>query len=122
MASSTQQVGTVFNALTAGSQIVGGNIKAVSDMRIDGTLEGDLDCTGKIIVGEKGSIKGNIKGQQVEIYGQVVGSIISFGTLAFRSTANVTGDITAQTLIIEPQAIFNGSCKMTNGVNPTENK
>ena len=116
MASSSQQVGTVFNALTAGSQIVGGNIKAVSDIRIDGTLEGDLDCTGKIIVGEKGSIKGNIKGQQVEIYGQVVGSIISFGTLAFRSTANVTGgEITAQTLIIEPQAIFNGSCKMTNG-------
>ncbi len=113
MASSSQQVGSVFNALTAGSQIVG-NIKAVSDIRIDGTLEGDLDCTGKIIVGEKGSIKGNIKGQQIEIYGQVVGSIISSTILAIRSIANVNGEITVQTLIIEPKAIFNGSCQMTN--------
>ena len=121
MASSTQQVGTVFNALTAGSQIVG-NIKAVSDIRIDGALEGDLDCTSKIIVGEKGSVRGNIKGQQIEIYGQVVGSVISSGTLAFRSTANVTGEITAQTLVVEPKAIFNGSCKMTNAANPTEKK
>lgn len=121
MASSSQQVGSVFNALTAGSQIVG-NIKAVSDIRIDGALEGDLDCTSKVIVGEKGSIKGNIKGQHIEIYGNVVGSIICSATLVFRATANVTGEITAQTLVVEPKAVFNGSCKMTNAVNPNNDK
>ena len=44
MANDKQQSGLMFNALTAGSKIVG-NIYADSDYRIDGTVEGELQST-----------------------------------------------------------------------------
>ena len=46
MANEKQQSGLMFNALTAGSKIVG-SITADSDFRIDGMIEGDLNCSGK---------------------------------------------------------------------------
>ena len=46
-----KQGGLMFNALTAGSKIVG-NITADSDYRIDGLIEGELNCTGKVVIGD----------------------------------------------------------------------
>lgn len=53
---SDKQSGLMFNALTAGSKIVG-NITADSDFRIDGLIEGELNCSGKVVVGEAGRVK-----------------------------------------------------------------
>lgn len=114
MSSVMQPVGTMFNALTPGSKIVG-NIKAVSDIRLDGTLEGDLDCTSKVIVGEKGIVKGNVNASNIEINGSITGKIVCTGTLLVRATGVINGDVTTQTLVIEPKAIFNGTCKMPSG-------
>lgn len=111
MAQTTQQVGTLYNALTAGSKIIG-TIIADSDIRIDGIVEGDLNCSGKVVIGEKGKIKGTIACQNAEIMGHLDGKIDVKSTLALRSTGNIKGEVTTQTLIVEPNAIFNGSCSM----------
>ena len=68
MANEKQQSGLMFNALTQGSKIVG-NISADSDFRIDGLIEGDLNCTGKVVIGEAGRVKGTIVCQNAEILG-----------------------------------------------------
>ena len=99
------------NALTAGSKIVG-SITADSDFRIDGQVEGDLTCKGKVVIGQKGNIKGTIDCVNAEIYGTVDGKINVIETLTLRQTANVTGEINIGTLIIEPNAVFNGTCVM----------
>lgn len=112
MANTPQQLGTLYNALTAGSKIIG-TIIADSDIRIDGTVEGDLECTGKVVIGEQGRIKGNIVCQNAEILGKLDGKIDVKSTLALRSTGNILGEVTTQTLIVEPNAIFNGSCSMS---------
>ena len=52
MATTQQQAGTLYNALTSGSKIIG-TIIADSDIRIDGNVEGDLQCSGKVVIGEK---------------------------------------------------------------------
>ena len=74
MANDKQQSGLMFNALTAGSKIVG-NITADSDYRIDGLVEGDLQCTGKVVIGEAGKVKGTIGCQNAEIMGLLEGKI-----------------------------------------------
>ena len=33
-------------------------------------------------------------------------------SLALRATCNIKGEITTQTLMVEPNAIFNGTCAM----------
>lgn len=106
-----QSQGTLFNALTQGSKIVG-TISCTTDIRIDGALEGDLDCKGKVVVGESGSVKGSIVCTNAEILGKIEGKISVTETLALRATAVLCGDAKTKVLIVEPNAQFNGNCAM----------
>lgn len=106
-----QPQGTLFNALTQGSKIVG-TISCTTDIRIDGELEGDLSCKGKVVVGESGVVKGTIACNNAEILGRIEGKITVTETLALRATATLKGDAQTRTLIVEPNAVFNGNCAM----------
>ena len=108
----SQSPGTLYNALTAGSKIIG-TVIADSDIRIDGQIEGELQCSGKVVIGEKGFLKGTIACQNAELLGKVEGKVDVKQTLALRSTANMQGEVKTQTLIVEPNAVFNGTCAMS---------
>ena len=111
MAAILQNAGVLYNSLTAGSKIVG-TIVTDSNIRVDGTIEGDVNCAGKLVVGEKGNIVGTIICQNAEIMGVIDGKIEVKQSLALRATSRVKGEIYAQTLTVEPNAIFNGTCVM----------
>ena len=111
MANEKQQSGMMFNALTAGSKIVG-NITADSDFRIDGLIEGEINCTGKIVIGEAGRVKGTIMCQNAEILGLMDGKISCSQQLSLRASGKIQGDVKTKTLIVEPGALFNGTCSM----------
>ena len=111
MANDKQQSGLMFNALTAGRKIVG-NITADSDYRIDGLIEGDLQCTGKVVIGEAGKVKGTIGRQNAEIMGLLEGKISCSNQLSLRASGKIVGDVNTKTLIVEPGALFNGTCSM----------
>ena len=113
MGNDRQQSGMMFNALTAGSKIVG-NITADSDFRIDGLIEGDLQCTGKVVIGEAGRIKGTVNCQNAEIMGTMEGKINCSQQMSLRSSGKILGDVHTKTLIVEPGAQFNGTCAMSN--------
>ncbi|MBN2765157.1 MAG: polymer-forming cytoskeletal protein [Paludibacteraceae bacterium] len=105
--------GVTYNSLTNGSKIVG-KIIADNDFRIDGEVEGEIICNGKVIVGINGLLKGSISCINAEIIGNVVGDIVVSDSLLLRSTANIKGDVKTKTLSVEPNAIFNGTCSMRN--------
>ena len=111
MANEKQQSGMMFNALTAGSKIVG-NITADSDFRIDGLIEGEINCTGKIVIGEAGRVKGTIMCQNAEILGLMDDKISCSQQLSLRASGKIQGDVHTKTLIVEPGAQFNGTCSM----------
>ena len=111
MANEKQQSGLMFNALTAGSKIVG-NITADSDFRIDGLIEGDLNCSGKVVIGEAGRVKGTIVCQHAEIMGLLEGKINCHQQLSLRASGKIHSDVQTKTLIVEPGAQFNGTCSM----------
>jgi len=116
-----KQSGMLFNALTAGSKIVG-NITADSDYRIDGLIEGELQCTGKVVIGEAGRIKGTVNCQNAEILGLMEGKIICSQQLSLRSSGKIKGDVQTKTLIVEPGALFNGTCSMGGNTAPVQEK
>jgi cytoskeletal protein CcmA (bactofilin family) len=111
MAAVQSNTGSLYNSLTAGSKIIG-TIITDSDIRVDGTIEGDMKCVGKIVVGEKGRVVGTIECQNAEIMGHVEGKIDAKQSLALRATSHVEGEIKTQTLTVEPNAVFNGTCVM----------
>jgi cytoskeletal protein CcmA (bactofilin family) len=101
----------LHNVLAAGT-VLTGKIETESDFRLDGRIEGEVHCKGKIVIGPKGSVKGNIATDNAEVFGNVDGLIRVRERLVLKSTAVFTGDIFIQTLEIEPGAKFNGSCSM----------
>ena len=109
--SKDSQNGMVHNNFAVNTTITG-NINAASDIRIDGGLQGNVECTGKVIIGEQSRVQGNIVAVNAEIHGQVRGNIVVKETLTLKSTSSVEGDITTRTLVIELNAVFNGTCQM----------
>jgi len=103
--------GAMYNALTNGSKIVG-KIFADSDFRVDGEVEGTIMCNGKVVIGQKGYLKGSISCVNAEIIGSVEGDIVVTETLSLRGTAVIKGDVKTKILMVEPNAIFNGTCSM----------
>jgi cytoskeletal protein CcmA (bactofilin family) len=103
--------GAMYNALTNGSKIVG-EIFADSDFRIDGDVEGTITCNGKVVIGQKGYLKGSISCVNAEIIGTVEGDIVVTETLSLRGTAVIKGDVKTRILMVEPNAVFDGSCSM----------
>lgn len=109
--------GGLHNALGAGTSVKG-NMITETDFRLDGKIDGDVQCSGKLVVGPKGCVTGNIVSSNAEILGLVEGSIRVSEKLVLKATAIVQGDIFTKLLEIEPNARFNGACSM--GIATTE--
>jgi len=99
------------NTLAEGT-VLTGEIKAEEDIRIDGIVEGTIDCNGKIVIGPKGTVKAQVNCVNAELMGKLQGSIRTTGALVLKSTAMYSGDAIVRSMEIEPGAIFNGSCTM----------
>jgi cytoskeletal protein CcmA (bactofilin family) len=105
--------GIAHNALAVGTYVKG-NIRAEEDFRIDGKLEGNIECTGKIVIGPQSEITGDIQCQNIDLMGTVTGNVIIQETASLKSSVRFTGEITAKYIVIETGAVFNGTCKMLN--------
>ena len=89
-----------------------GEINSNNDLRIDGTVIGNITSSSKIIIGSSGVVEGDIFSNQADIVGKVSGNIRSKELLQLRGDCVVTGNLFAGTLQIEPTATFNGQCHM----------
>ncbi len=92
--------------------IINGDINSNGDIRIDGTLIGNLHSKSKIIIGQDAVVEGDINGQQADIMGKVTGTVKIKELLQLRGKCNVNGELFAGRLEVEPTATFNGSCHM----------
>ncbi|HEY1113855.1 MAG TPA: polymer-forming cytoskeletal protein [Chitinophagaceae bacterium] len=103
--------GNSATLISAGTTLTG-DITSDNDLRIDGTIRGNVYSTAKIIIGSTGFVEGNIDGQQADITGKVQGNITVKELLQLKGQCNVQGNITAEKLQIDPSATFNGQCQM----------
>jgi cytoskeletal protein CcmA (bactofilin family) len=98
--------------LISSGTIFKGDIKSNNDLRIDGTIKGNVSSSAKIVVGPSGLVEGNIEGAFADITGKVVGNISVKELLQLREEGTVEGNIIAVKLQIDPTAVFNGKCQM----------
>ena len=90
-----------------------GEIESNGNLRVDGTVEGQINCKTKLVLGSDCNIIGNIVAQNAEIAGKVDGNIEATEIVTLKASAKINGDITTAQLIIEPGANFNGKSNMT---------
>ena len=91
-----------------------GIIKAKSDIRIDGNLDGEVKTTGKVIIGKDANVKGKVTCANADIEGIFNGQLIVSGALSLKTGSNIEGKVRIQKLIVESGAIFNANCSMNN--------
>jgi len=115
-----------LNTLVEGT-VIEGTVTAKSDIRIDGIIRGNLNCTGKVIIGETGFIEGQVNCQNAVIQGKFEGTLSVEELLNVRQTAKINGEISTGKLIVESGAVFNVTCQMgkqatSNGKATTDRK
>lgn len=111
MQTSVSQSGTNATLISAGT-VLKGDISSSGDLRIDGTVIGNVKTSAKVIIGGSGIVEGDISGNQADVTGKVSGNIRANELLQLRGECLVTGNIYAGKLQVEPTATFNGQCHM----------
>ena len=81
-----------------------GNIRSQSNMRIDGHFEGDISTKGRLVVGPKGTIKGNVVCAHCEVEGSMEGQIEVAELMALKASAKVAGTVYYGQLSVEAGA------------------
>jgi len=109
--------GTGATLISAGTTLKG-DISSNSDLRVDGTVIGNIKSAAKVIIGSTGVVEGDISASQTDIAGKVSGNIRSKELLQLKGQCVITGNLYAGKLQIEPSATFNGQCHM--GANVVE--
>ena len=105
-----------INLVSNGTDITG-DIKSSGDIRIDGSLTGNLNTKGKVVIGTTGKIKGEVVCKNSEVSGTVEGKINVNKLLILKASSKIFGDIAKTRLSIEPGAIFSGNFKMSDNNN-----
>jgi len=89
-----------------------GEIESKSDFRIDGTLEGKINTSGRVVIGKEGSINGEVNCGYADIMGKFNGNLSVGGLLTIKSDGIVEGQISMGKLAVESGATLNAQCSM----------
>jgi cytoskeletal protein CcmA (bactofilin family) len=106
------------SVITADVEITGA-VKSSGAIRIEGKLEGDLNCSADAVIGKSATIKGNISVNSVTIEGAVQGNVAAKDKIDMKSTARVTGDISAKRLAVEDGVTFVGKSEVNPSKTPS---
>lgn len=100
-----------ISRISAGT-IIKGEIVSPYDIRIDGTFEGKVQSKGRVVVGEKAHIQGDIICANIDLWGKVEGNVFVKDTLALKEGCVVNGNLHIKRLSVELGSTFNGNCRM----------
>jgi cytoskeletal protein CcmA (bactofilin family) len=110
--SQTEKAYSGSATLISAGTVLKGDLKSESDLRIDGTIHGNVSSGAKVVIGPSGFVEGNIDGINADISGRLAGNVVAKEVVQLRNSANVQGNITAASLQIDSGAVFNGQSQM----------
>ena len=90
--------------------IIEGKITTSENMRIDGTVRGEVHCEKRLVMDASGLIEGNVHAGESTIKGKVVGTVSVANTLHLLESSFIKGDIKAKKLHVEEGAKYDGKC------------
>lgn len=91
------------------------------DVRIAGTVDGEIESKKKVMLTESGKVNGTIHSPEADISGKVTGDVKVAESLILRSSAIVDGKIFTKKLIIENGAQVKGAFQVGPNVSISGN-
>lgn len=108
------------NTIAKGTTITG-DIISDGDFRIEGTLQGNIKTSGKVVIGKSGIINGTLKSTNADVEGKFSGKLLISGLLSLKSSAHVEGEAEVGKLAVEIDATFNATCVMKGALKELNN-
>jgi cytoskeletal protein CcmA (bactofilin family) len=91
---------------------VSGQLSFQGPARIDGVVDGEIQCQGILTIGEGAEVRAKISGQAVVIRGKVEGNVTAKEKVELTGPARLIGNIDTTRLIIAEGVVFDGDCSM----------
>ena len=95
-------------SIISGSTQIVGDITTDGELQVDGKVEGNIRCH-TLIVAESGVVTGKVISESATIHGTLTGTVQS-KSVTLSGSARVVGDLTHETLTVEPGAHLKGQC------------
>ena len=92
-----------------------GSVKFLNKLLIDGDVEGTIESTGTLTIGEHACIRGEIRTKSVEVQGTVEGNIFVTDRCELHAGCTLRGDIEAPRLVVNDNVTFLGMAKVGKG-------
>jgi cytoskeletal protein CcmA (bactofilin family) len=109
--SSASASGTGYSLLDSQLSVVG-DIDTEGSLRIDGRLNGSIRRADTVVLGAGASMDGDVYAREVIVGGTLSGNVYATERVELQTTAIVTGDITAQVVIVQEGGVVNGRVQM----------
>jgi cytoskeletal protein CcmA (bactofilin family) len=91
---------------------VDGDIDTQGSLRIDGRLNGSIRRADTVVLGAGASMNGDVYAREVIVGGTLTGDVYATERVELQPTAIVTGDITAQVVLVQEGGVVNGRVQM----------
>lgn len=92
---------------------INGSIKCIGGVKLGGKLNGDLTCSGDVLIEKTAAVKGNLAVNSVVVLGQVKGNIVARERIELKGSARVSGDIKGKRLVVEDGVSLAGKTEIT---------
>ena len=106
------------NTVIAKDMILTGSLRGEGVVQVEGTVEGEADVKGAVIVAATGLFKGPISADVVRVAGCVEGSVTARDHMRLEKTGNLNGDVTTASLVVEDGGVLNGRSNMIKKEQP----
>lgn len=97
--------------IAAGATITG-NLTGEGVIQVEGTVEGEINLNGAVIIAPSGLVKGPVTADVIRIAGRIVGGVTAKEHLLLEKTGSLEGDMTAPSLEVVDGGRLNGRCTM----------
>lgn len=104
--------GNGLTCIIASGTRIEGKFTTTEDIRLDGTIIGEVACKKRVVMGKTGKVEGNIETVDSAVRGNVKGEIKVSGTLHLHETAKIDGTIIARKMIVDSGASYSGDCRV----------
>jgi cytoskeletal protein CcmA (bactofilin family) len=109
---------TPSSALLSRGVSIKGLVKFLNELRIDGEVEGTIDSSGTLTLGEHALVRGEIRTNSVKVRGTVEGNVFVTERCELQAGCTLHGDIEAPRLMVDENATFFGSAKVATRKSP----
>ena len=106
-----REIGDVVSIIGPGMRIVG-DCSSDGTIRVEGHVEGSVKAAKSVVVGQKGTVFGDVATQDAIVAGRVEGSIRAESRVELQSSCQVKGNIESRRIKLDEGGRVDGQLKM----------